>query len=111
LGTDISDNLSWTNHTQHVCLKLNKDLYLIKSLRDSVSLQILKNAYFTKFESIFKYGIIFWGGGSKDTETVFKVKKKCLRVIMGINNRASCRSLFSEFGILTVTSLYIFEIL
>jgi hypothetical protein len=63
LGIDISNNLSWTNHTQHVCLKLNKAPYLIKSLRDSVSLWVLKNAYFTKFESIFKYGIIFWGGG------------------------------------------------
>jgi hypothetical protein len=37
--------------------------------------------------------------------------KKCLRVITGINNQASCRSLFSEFEILTVTSSYIFETL
>jgi hypothetical protein len=57
-------------------IKLNKALYLIKSLRDSVSLQVLRNVYFTKFESILKYGIIFWGGGSNDTKTVFKVKKK-----------------------------------
>jgi hypothetical protein len=55
--------------------------------------------------------IIFWGGGSKDPKTVFKVQKECLGVIMGIKNRASCRSLFSEFEILTVISLYIFEIL
>jgi hypothetical protein len=56
LGINLSDNLSWTNHTQIVCLKLNKALYLIKSLRVSVSLQVLTNVYFTKFESILKYG-------------------------------------------------------
>jgi hypothetical protein len=58
-----------------------------------------------------KYGIIFWGGGLKDTETVFKVQKKCLTEIKGVNNQASCRSLFEELRILTVTSLYIFEML
>jgi hypothetical protein len=56
--------------------KLNKALYLIKSLRDSVSLPILRNVYFTEFESILKYGIIFWGGGPKDADTVFKIQKK-----------------------------------
>jgi hypothetical protein len=102
--------LSWTNHTQHVCLKLNKALYLIKSLRDSVSLRVLKNVYFTKFDSMLKYGIIFWGGGLKTPKQFLKYKK-CLRVIMGINNCASCISLFREFEILIVTSLHIFGIL
>jgi hypothetical protein len=44
-------------------------------------------------------------------ETVFKVQKKCLRVSKGINYRVSCRGMFSELKILTVTSLYIIEIL
>jgi hypothetical protein len=34
---------------------------MIKSLHDSVSIPVLRNVYFTKFESILKYGIIFWG--------------------------------------------------
>jgi hypothetical protein len=84
---------------------------LIKSLCDSVSLSIFKNIYITKFESVLKYGILFWGGQLKDMETVFKVQKKCLRVIKGVNYRVSCRSMFGELKILTVTSLYIFEIL
>jgi hypothetical protein len=58
-----------------------------------------------------KYGILFWEGGLKDTDIVFKVQKKCLRVIKGVNNRVSCRRMLGEFKILTVTSLYTFEIL
>jgi hypothetical protein len=41
----------------------------------------------------------------------FKIQKKCLRLIKRVNNRVSCRGLFSDFEILTVTSLYIFETL
>jgi hypothetical protein len=65
------------NHTlkASLCQKLNKALYLIKSLHDSVSIPVLENVYFTKFESILKYGIIFWGGVS-DRNEVFIIQKK-----------------------------------
>jgi hypothetical protein len=62
LGIYITENLCWATHTNQVCQKLNKALYLIKSLHDSVSLPILKNIYITKFESVLKSGILFWGG-------------------------------------------------
>jgi hypothetical protein len=61
LGICITENLSWATRIQYLCQKLNMALYLIKSLRDAVSLSILRNVYLTKFESILKYGIIFWG--------------------------------------------------
>jgi hypothetical protein len=111
LGIEISDNLSWTNQINQVCIKLNKVLYLFKSLRNAVSIQVLRRLYFAKFESILRYGLIFWGGCCTDLDTVFKVQKKCLRIIKGVNNRTSCRNLFVEFNILTATSLYILEIL
>jgi hypothetical protein len=60
---------------------------------------------------VLKYGIIFWGGMQKDSETLLKLQKKSVRVIKGVRNRVSCRSLFHELKILTVTSLHIFEIL
>jgi hypothetical protein len=37
--------------------KLSKALYLMKSLCDSVGVPLLRNVYFTKFESELKYGI------------------------------------------------------
>jgi hypothetical protein len=75
LGIHITDNLSWSTHIQYLCQKLNKVLYLIKSLHDSVSKPILRNMYFTKFESILRYGIIFWGGVN-DSNAVFIIQKK-----------------------------------
>jgi hypothetical protein len=41
-----------------------------------VSQTVLINVYHAKFESVLKYGIIFWDGVQKDFETVFKLQKK-----------------------------------
>jgi hypothetical protein len=106
LGIFITENLSCKTHT-----KLSKIIYLIKSLRDRVNQTVLINVYYVKFESVLKYGIIFWGGVQKDFKDIFKVRKKCIRVIKGVKNRVSCRNLFCEFKILTGISLYIFEIM
>jgi hypothetical protein len=105
LGIFITEDLSWTTHTQYVCQKLSKIIYLIKSLRDTVSRAVLINVYYAKFESVLKYGIIFWGGVHKDFKTLFKLQKKCVRVIKGEKKRVSCKNLFRELRNLTGTSL------
>jgi hypothetical protein len=100
-GICITENLSWATHTQYVCQKLNKALYLIKSLHDSVSLPIL-NVYLLSLSLYWNMVLFFLGGGLKDTETVFKVQKNCLRVIKGVHNSVSYRNMFGELKILTV---------
>jgi hypothetical protein len=79
---------------------------LIKSLHDSESIPVLRNVYFTKFESILNMVLYFWGGVN-DSNVVFKIQKEGIRLIKGVKNRVSCRSLFADFKILTVTLLYI----
>jgi hypothetical protein len=61
------------------------------------------------FYKIWIYTCIW--GGVNDNNAVFKIQKKCLRLIKGVKNRVSFISLFGDFKILTVSSLYIFEIL
>jgi hypothetical protein len=56
--------------------------------------------------------VSFFGVVSKRIlKTLFKLQKKCVRVIKGEKNRVSCRNLFRKLNILTATSLYIFEII
>jgi hypothetical protein len=74
-----TEDLSWAIHTQYVCQKLSKTLYLIRSLRDLISPSVLRNVYIAKFESVLRYGIIFWGGVQKDSKILFTLQKKCLR--------------------------------
>jgi hypothetical protein len=41
---------------------------------------------------------------------VLKIQKRVLLAIKGLNERQSCRSVFKELKIITVTALYIFEV-
>jgi len=43
-----------------LCLNLSKVSYIIK--RGVLSPFVLRSVYFAKFQSLLRYGIIFWGG-------------------------------------------------
>jgi hypothetical protein len=56
------------------------------------------------------YGIMFWGNSSHSS-VIFKMQKRVIRIIMGYGYRVSCRELFKELKILTLSSQYIFSLL
>jgi hypothetical protein len=49
------------------------------------------------------YGIMFWGNSFHSSE-IFKMQKSVIRVIMGYGYMESCRELFKELKILTLSS-------
>ena len=51
---------------------------------------------------------MFWGGDGKSIK-IFRLQKKVIRLITGVHKRESCRPIFRKFQILTLASLYIFE--
>jgi hypothetical protein len=52
-----------------------------------------------------------WGGiGGELSRKVFIIQKKVIRVMAGVNSRTSCRQLFKDLKILTLSSLYILEV-
>jgi hypothetical protein len=55
--------------------------------------------------------VLFLGVCCKRTLKLYLNYGKCVTVVNGVKNRVSCRNLFCKLKILTVTSLYIFEIL
>jgi hypothetical protein len=42
---------------------------------------------------------------------VFWIQKRVIRIISGINKHESCRQIFKDYETLTVTSLYVLEVL
>jgi hypothetical protein len=70
----------------------------------------LKMVYHALFHSNMSYGINF-GGNSPHSHGIFKMKKRVLRILMGVVYRDSCRELFKEVKILTLSSQYIFPLL
>jgi IS1 family transposase len=54
-----------------------------------------------------KSGIIFWGD-SPNSEMIFTLQKKTIRIIAGVKSRNSCRNLFMRLEILPLPCEYIF---
>jgi hypothetical protein len=90
LGIYITENLKWGTHARLLRVKLSKVIYIIRTLKETLSSYMIRNIYFSNFEScLLWYGIILWGG-DKECDKLFKLQKKVLRIIRGVNNRTSC---------------------
>lgn len=108
LGLIIDEFLSWHQHVDNLCLKLGKIGYGISVVTQYVNTNVSRILYFANFESLLRYGIIFWGGSS-DIQRVFVVQKRVLRRIKKLGFMCTCRGSFRELKIMTVYALYIFE--
>ena len=75
LGINVSNNLKLNTHIQLLPSKLNKLSYMITSLRGDLGLFMLRNIYFTKFQSLVRYGIILCCGDIESVK-VLKIQKK-----------------------------------
>jgi len=112
LGIRITDSLKWHSHIQLLANKLSKVTLMIKSLKEILSSNFIRNIYFTKFHSLLRFGILCWGGaGGELTAKILRIKKRVIRLIAGVNPRTPCRQLFKEMNILTIVSLYILEVI
>lgn len=66
-------------------------------------------AYHGYVESVLRYGIMFWGNSVNKT-VIFRAQKRNIRAIKGLKSDDSCKPVFKQLNILTLPSLYIFEV-
>jgi hypothetical protein len=74
-----------------------------------MSIDLMKTIYYSYVHSILAYGIIFWGN-SHFNNSIFKIKKRIIRVITGAGRYDSCWELFRKLEILPLQSQYIFSL-
>lgn len=110
LGMTIDGSLKFESHIDHLTKKANKALFAIYHIRQVVSRQTLRTYYFACVQSLFNYGIQFWGSSPHLTR-LFIIQKRILRCIYNVSSRTTCKPLFIDFQILTLPSLYIFKLL
>jgi exonuclease III len=106
LGFTLDRHLHWKYHTEQVCNKLNRFVFALRRLRDTVSVEASLIAYHGYVSSVLRYGLILWGN-SVDAERAFKIQKKCVRVICSSRLDDSCIPLFRKMRILPLPCLYI----
>lgn len=109
LGIIIDEHLNWQSHIQELGIKLSKSCYALKELKKIVSQDTLLAAYYGNFYSIMKYGIIFWGGSQ--ILSIFVLQKRAIRVIADRTFGQSCKGIFKQLNLLTLSCVYIYECL
>ena len=112
LGIHIKENLNYTTLIHILRLQLCKMCYIIKSVQGIMGLGMIKSFYHSKFESLVRCGKIFWGAGNESIP-IFKLQKRVIWSVCGVGTGTSCRQLFKDckIRVLTVTSLYVSEVL
>jgi hypothetical protein len=55
-----------------------------------LDIDALKLVYFAYFQSMVKYGIVFWGN-SYNLNKVFLLQERIVRIILGLSYRSSCK--------------------
>ena len=102
----ISSNLSWT----HVISKVRPGIAMLYKLKSVVESKTLLRIYFSLIHSHLNYAILIWGDAPlTHLNQHLKLQKKAIRIILHKSPLTSCRPLFKELSILTITSIYILE--
>jgi hypothetical protein len=70
----------------------------------------LRMVYYSYFHSILTYELIFWGN-THNSNIIFWLQKRIIRIIVGIRGRDSHREHFKKLKILPLQSQYILSLL
>lgn len=93
LGIYVDAHLDWKEQCDYVILKLNSSYYMILSLRNVLTRKQVLLLYYSRVESILRYGISLWCYSTKSKEGFLK-QKRIIRCIAGGSRRTSRRELF-----------------
>jgi hypothetical protein len=75
VGLFINDTLSWKTHTEYITPKLSSASYTMRSVKPFVTQTTFRMIYYTYFDSVMNYGLLFWGHSS-DGAKIFRLQKK-----------------------------------
>lgn len=110
LGIHLDSGLRWFTHVDSLCNKLNSSYFAISRVKDFLPPESLRNIYYCLVYSHLSYNILLWGNSS-DVGRAFILQKRILRMMYNIPPRQSCRALFVENCILTLSSIFILKCL
>lgn len=107
LGITLDHKMTWERHIDSLTCKLGSACFLLRQLRNTVTKEILRLAYFGLVQSTLSYGLIFWGS-SAHLDKVFIMQKRIVRCMVGVHPRTHCKEIFKRINILTLPSLHIY---
>ena len=106
LGVYITETPKWSTRIQSLANSLCKVAFIIKSLKNIMSPYMIRNIYFSQFQSLLRFGLLFWGGREGIMSTkLYRLQKRVIRFMVGVNARTTCKQLFKDNNIIILASL------
>ena len=75
VGVTLAGNLSWNEHVDLICNKVNKRLGLLSRIRPYITLKAAKCVHNCLVQPIFDYTVTVWGGLSKQGSIAHNTKE------------------------------------
>lgn len=88
---------------------MSKFSYALREIKRTTNLQTALVTYYAYAQAWLSYGVMLWGN-STDSQTIFILQKKLIRIIANIEQTDSCKPHFQKLNILTLPCLYILEL-
>ena len=103
LGVTLDYQLNWNINTKDLCSKLKKANGAISRLRQYIPRTTLIQIYYALFFSHMNYACQIWGQiNNTNVDRVFKLQKRCLRLITFSDFHAPSSELFSILNVLKI---------
>ena len=110
LGIYIDKHLNWATHIQHINKKISKNLGILFRLHHFLTLNTLKQIYYSLIYPYLHNGIMSWGNTYpsrllKKTKVQTK-QNKCIRCMFFSHNRESSAPYLKLLDILNIDSIF-----
>ena len=107
VGIYIDKNLNWAPHIQHINSKISiKNLGILFRLCDFLTLNTLKQIYYSLIYPYLHYGIMSWGNTYPSRLTKVQTKQnKCIRCKFFSHNRETSAHYLKLLDLLNIDSI------
>lgn len=110
LGIVLNPTMTWQYQAEKLEKTLCKNMYLLRSLSNSLSKKALLACYHACINSHVNYAILSWGH-SQCMKEAFRLQRRAVRIVTDLKYRDDCSQKFEELKILTAPCAYILQCL
>ncbi len=107
LGVIVDENINWKSHINHVSNKITRIIALLRLLKYTFPIHILKTLYMSLIQPYLNYCNLIWGAADKTIiEPLFLLQKKAIRIVNRVPYLEHTKPLFESMKTLTLFQLY-----
>lgn len=109
LGFVLDEKLTWEPHIDFNCSRLSSACFALSRLGGCLNLANARKAYYGYFHSLLSYGVDLWGLAA-ERERPFRLQKRAVRTLCGVEWDHPARELFKKTNILTLPCELILQV-